>query len=137
MSDESPRSAASESADITRSHLAADKHQLDVGTLSHAPDCEGMTADVGEARSHLDSLPAVPCYELLEELGRGGMGIVYKARDVKLNRLVALKMILGGFSESGRLIRFLAEAEAIAAVKHPHVVQVHEFGEANGHPFIA
>ncbi len=77
-------------------------------------------------------------YELLALLGEGGMGVVWKARQVKLNRLVALKMVLGEQpAGSKELIRFLAEAEAVAAVKHPHVVQVYDYGEANGRPFLA
>ncbi|HJZ55983.1 MAG TPA: protein kinase, partial [Gemmataceae bacterium] len=80
----------------------------------------------------------VPGYELLEPIGRGGMGVVYKARQAKLNRVVALKMVLGGQrANTKQLIRFLAEAEAAAAVKHPHVVQVFEFGDADGRPFLA
>ena len=66
------------------------------------------------------------------------MGVVWKARQIKLNRLVALKMVLGDQrAGSKELIRFLAEAEAVAAVKHPHVVQVYEYGEAHGRPFLA
>ena len=83
-------------------------------------------------------LPTIPGYEILEEVGRGGMGVVYKARHVKLNRLVALKMILGG-ERAGRgdLTRFLAEAKAVAAIKHENVVQVFDYGEAAGRPFMA
>ncbi len=81
---------------------------------------------------------AVSGYELLEPIGEGGMGVVYKARQLTLNRVVALKMVLGGHRAGAKeLIRFLAEAEAVAAVKHPHVVQVHEYGEADGRPFLA
>ncbi len=66
------------------------------------------------------------------------MGVVWKALQVKLNRVVALKMILGGrIAGRKELIRFLAEAEAVAAIKHPHVVHVHEYGEADGRPFLA
>ena len=66
------------------------------------------------------------------------MGVVWKALQTKLNRLVALKMVLGDQrAGSKELIRFLAEAEAVAAVKHPHVVQVYDYGEANGRPFLA
>src|SRR5262245_2425794 len=80
----------------------------------------------------------VPGFDLLEPLGEGGMGVVWKARQTKLNRLVALKMVLGEQRVGSKeLIRFLAEAEAVAAVKHPHVVQVYEYGDANGRPFLA
>src|SRR5262249_54203565 len=80
----------------------------------------------------------IPGYDLLAPLGEGGMGVVWKARQVKLNRLVALKMVLGEQrAGSKELIRFLAEAEAVAAVKPPHVVQVYDYGDANGRPFLA
>src|SRR5262245_15867115 len=73
---------------------------------------------------------SVPGYEILAELGRGGMGVVYQARDTKLNRLVALKMVLsGGHADARELVRFLAEAEAVAAIEHPHVVRVFGYGE--------
>src|SRR5437762_6760744 len=62
----------------------------------------------------------VPGYELMDELGRGGMGVVYKARQVALNRVVALKMILSGeHARPEDRARFLAEAETIAAIHHP------------------
>ncbi len=83
-------------------------------------------------------LDVFPGYELLEEIGQGGMAIVYKARQTGLNRLVAFKMILGGQRAGPKdLIRFLVEAEAVASIKHPHVVQVHEYGEADNRPFLA
>jgi eukaryotic-like serine/threonine-protein kinase len=83
--------------------------------------------------------PVMPGYEILGILGRGGMGVVYRARQMPLNRIVALKMILSDRDRADRkeLIRFLAEAEAVAAVKHPHVVQVFEYGDSEGRPFLA
>src|SRR5262249_20811536 len=78
-----------------------------------------------------------PGYELLEQVGEGGMGVVYRARDTRLNRVVALKMVLGEAAAPRAFIRFLAEAEAVAAIRHPHVVQVYEYGEAAGRPFLA
>lgn len=76
----------------------------------------------------------VPGYEIEGELGKGGMGVVYKARHVGLNRPVALKMMSGGDRDR---IRFLAEAEAVAAVRHDNVVQVYDFGENDGRPYMS
>ncbi len=82
--------------------------------------------------------PALPGYEILGVLGRGGMGVVYQARQVKLDRLVAVKMILaGGHAGAEEVARFRSEAQAVARLRHPNVVQIHEVGEADGHPFFA
>jgi serine/threonine protein kinase len=89
-------------------------------------------------QSPASATPTVPGYDLLGPIGEGGMGEVWKARQTTLNRLVALKMVLGEQrAGSKQLIRFLAEADAVAAVKHPHVVQVYDYGEASGRPFLA
>lgn len=77
-------------------------------------------------------------FEFLRELGRGGMGVVYEARQVGLNRRVAVKMLLSGvFSGPGVKTRFQAEAEAVARLRHPNIVTIHEVGELDGQPYFA
>jgi tetratricopeptide (TPR) repeat protein len=81
-------------------------------------------------------LPSIPGHEVNAVLGRGGMGIVYRARHIRLNRPVAVKMMLSGvFAGPQELARFRREAEALAELGHPHVVQIYEAGELDGLPY--
>jgi serine/threonine protein kinase len=83
-------------------------------------------------------MPTVPGYEILSELGRGGMGVVYRAQQVGMQRIVALKMLLAGAHATMRdQARFQREAETIAALVHPGIVQVYEIGVSGGLPYLA
>ena len=81
-------------------------------------------------------LPRIPGYEVKEILGHGGMGVVYKARHLRLNRPVALKMLLtGAYASPEYRERFLREGEVVAGLRHPNIVQVHDMGQQNGQPY--
>ena len=86
-----------------------------------------------------DSLPRhIGDYELMEEIARAGMGVIYRARQVSLGRIVALKMVQPGGREPEDLERFLhTEAQAVAGLDHPHIVPVYDFGTCEGRPFFS
>jgi serine/threonine protein kinase len=87
---------------------------------------------------HAREWPVVAGYQILRELGRGGMGVVYLAWQTKLNRHVALKMILAGaHAGQEQLERFRVEAESVARLQHPNIVQIHEVGEQDGRPYFS
>ena len=83
-------------------------------------------------------LPTFPGYECIRKIGEGGMGIVYEARDRKLGRVVAIKTIADGrYASREQLDRFLAEAEAVARLKHPNVIAIYSVGEHEGRPYLS
>ena len=102
------------------------------------PTLMGKTASGSPAGTGRAGRPGPENYEILGELGRGGMGVVYKALDKRLNRLVALKMIRGG-DHAGeiQLARFKIEAEAVASLHHPNILQIYDIGESDGSPYVA
>src|SRR5262245_26725422 len=98
----------------------------------------GTVADVGAKTfvSRVIRLPAIPGYELEALLGRGGMGVVYKARQLRLNRTVALKMLLAGaYASRNEQERFQREAEAVAGLRHSNIVQIYDVGDHESRPF--
>jgi serine/threonine-protein kinase len=96
----------------------------EAGTVDQAPWHPGIV------------VPRIGGYEVQVELGRGGVGVVYKAWQVRLNRLVALKMLLAGaYAGLEELTRFQREAQAVAALKHPNIVQVYDVGDHEGRPY--
>ncbi len=114
-------------------------YRASTAALAAPPMAKGFPPTTeGTAASGEIPLPVVGGYEVLDVLGRGGMGVVYRARQLGLNRLVALKMILaGGHASAADLARFRMEAQAVARLQHPNIVQIHEIGEQNGLPYFS
>jgi len=108
---------------------------MDIGSGVQPPTARTLPDAFGAAGPAGKNGPAE--YELLGELGRGGMGVVYKARHRRLNRLVALKMIRGAYVDEIQITRFRIEAEAVATLRHPNILQIYDIGEFSGSPYVA
>jgi serine/threonine-protein kinase len=121
-------------AELLQAQLAVEAAFADAGLVTQTED----VAAAVEAGERVSGLPHPPGYEVLEEMGRGGMGIVYLARQLTLKRRVALKMVRGaGLAGAQELARFRREAQAAARLQHPNIVAVYEVGEHQGEPFFS
>ncbi len=123
---------------LTDSVVAAVRRGGREGTAGGPGMLWGGSARIPERRSggiREEAPPEVPGFEVLGLLGRGGMGAVFEARQLRLGRKVALKVVTIG--EASAYDRFRAEAEAIAALRHPNIVQIFEVGESSGRPYVA
>lgn len=132
-----PKTSAPEATEGLSSLRLSDLGDPGTSWLNLQEDGEALADEAGIPTMPGD-YPAVPGYAILGELGRGGMGVVYRADQKSLHRPVALKMILrGDYASPEERVRFLVEAEMLARVKHPNIVQVYEVGTHNGYPFLS
>ncbi len=125
---------------LTRQFVIDDAMQAVEASTERLPDGPSASED-----PHPDPLAPVPAsplsidgHDIIEVLGRGGMGIVYKARDRRLNRVVAIKTLAESALDSPSLVRrFRSEAEVVAKVRHPNIISIHAVGEERGRPYFS
>ncbi len=121
-------------------HASLDDQTLAGPIASAAAHLRGesptVKLDPALTRGGSPSWPEIPGYRVLEELGRGGMGVVYKARQISLNRIVALKMLLPAHPDGEEVLaRFRTEVDALARLQHPNIITIYDIGEDAGRPY--
>ena len=127
-------------AETTAEHTPVpdDTAHAPTATGDYTPGPEPTAAQAPSPDTRGRPRPTIPGYDVIGVLGRGGMGVVYLARQTRLRRPVALKMILAGeHADPAELARFQSEALAVAQLQHPNIVQIHEVGEHDGLPFFS
>lgn len=117
---------------VVRSGAAAELASM-FNRLPGAATAVGAAGSSSANRS--EDLPAIPEYAILELLGRGGQGVVFKARDLRMNRVVALKLLTAAGDDAATRARFRREVEALAKLQHPQIVQIYDVGETEGRPY--
>ena len=127
--------------DLEDQNLLGDQATLDLPTLLHSEPAKPADRSTPKGNRSFDKSAVgttIGNYEVLSILGRGGMGVVYKARHTKLNRIVALKIILHGVHGGGTALeRFVSEAKSVAAMQHPGIVQIFEIAEHESLPYFS
>jgi serine/threonine protein kinase len=117
-------------------HPNTDAEEKSIQRLKEMPTLLAVGSNGRQPPIAISPPPSIPGYEIIAEIGRGGMGVVYQARQLGLQRNVALKMILtGGQAGSKELARFRIEAAVIARLQHPNIVQIYDVGEVAGRPY--